>query len=117
MDNPKWIIFFVKNGSTYGKDSESIHYEGLCPSAALDDILLMNEVQFAETLSMLTENQKRVLAAIAAEVRVKRVNTAEFLVKYKLPTASAVNVETRGLKGVSSGRANIFRSYFDMGLK
>jgi hypothetical protein len=50
----------------------------------------MNEVQFAETLSMLTENQKRVLAA---------------------------NVETRGLKGVSSGRANIFRSYFDMGLK
>ena len=67
-----------------------MHYEGLCPSAALDDILLMNEAQFAETLSMLTENQKRVLAA---------------------------NVETRGLKRVSSGRANIFRSYFDMGLK
>ena len=66
-------------------------------SAALDDILLMNEVQFAETLSMLTENQKRVLAAIAAEVRVKRVNTAEFLGKYKLPTASAVNAALRKL--------------------
>ena len=66
-------------------------------SAALDDILLMNEVQFAVTLSMLTENQKRVLAAIAAEVRVKRVNTAEFLGKYKLPTASAVNAALRKL--------------------
>lgn len=46
---------------------------------------------------MLTENQKRVLAAIAAEVRVKRVNTAEFLGKYKLPTASAVNAALRKL--------------------
>ncbi len=33
------------------------------------------------------------------------------------PAASAANVETRGLKGVSSGRANIFRSYFNMGLR
>ncbi len=34
---------------------------------ALDDILMMNEVQFSEIFSTLSENQKRVLAAIAAE--------------------------------------------------
>lgn len=64
---------------------------------ALDDILMMNEVQFAEIFSTLSENQKRVLAAIAAEEPVKGVNTADFIEKYHLHTASTVNAAIRKL--------------------
>lgn len=64
---------------------------------ALDDILLMNEVQFAEILSGISENQKRVLAAIAAEEPVAGVNTADFVERHCLRTASTVNAAIRKL--------------------
>ncbi len=65
---------------------------------AIDNILLMNEVQFAEQMSSLTENQKRVLAAIAKERHVRKVNTADFIGRYQLSTASVVNAAIRRLQ-------------------
>ncbi len=64
---------------------------------SIDSILLMNEVQFAELMSGLTENQKRVLAAIASEVRIRKVNTADFINRHKLSTPSVVNAAIRKL--------------------
>lgn len=64
---------------------------------SLDNILLMNEVQFAEQMSGLTENQKRVLAAIAKEAHVRKVNTSAFINRYQLSTASVVNAAIRKL--------------------
>ena len=64
---------------------------------SIDNILLMNEVQFAEQMSSLTENQKRVLAAIAKEAHVRKVNTSAFIGCYQLSTASVVNAAIRKL--------------------
>lgn len=64
---------------------------------SIDNILLMNEVQFAELMSSLTENQKRVLSAIANEARVRNVNTSAFINRYQLSTASVVNAAIRKL--------------------
>ena len=64
---------------------------------SIDNILLMNEVQFAELMSGLTENQKRVLAAIAKEAHVRKVNTSAFINRYQLSTASVVNAAIRKL--------------------
>ena len=64
---------------------------------SIDNILLMNEVQFAELMSGLTENQKRVLSAIANEARVRNVNTSAFINRYQLSTASVVNAAIRKL--------------------
>ncbi len=66
-------------------------------SKSIDNILLMNEVQFAEQMSGLTENQKRVLAAIAKEAHVRKVNTSAFINRYQLSTASVVNAAIRKL--------------------
>ena len=55
------------------------------------------EVQFAELMSSLTENQKRVLSAIANEARVRNVNTSAFINRYQLSTASVVNAAIRKL--------------------
>ena len=64
---------------------------------SIDNILLMNEVQFAELMSSLTENQKRVLSAIANEAHVRNVNTSAFINRYQLSTASVVNAAIRKL--------------------
>ncbi len=64
---------------------------------SIDNILLMNEVQFAEQMSGLTENQKRVLAAIAKEGHVCKINTSAFINRYQLSTASVVNAAIRKL--------------------
>jgi len=64
---------------------------------SIDNILLMNEVQFAEQMSGLTENQKRVLAAIAKEGHVRKINTSAFINRYQLSTASVVNAAIRKL--------------------
>ena len=86
---------------TFNEAFASVTNGGECTtqtiSDALDDILMMNEVQFAEIFSTLSENQKRVLAAIASEEPVKSVNTSDFIGKYHLHTASTVNAAIRKL--------------------
>lgn len=86
---------------TFNEAFASVERGGECSidviSDSIDSILLMNEVQFAELMSGLTENQKRVLAAIASEVRIRKVNTADFISRHKLSTASVVNAAIRKL--------------------
>lgn len=86
---------------TFNEAFASIDRGGKCSMdvvrKSIDNILLMNEVQFAEQMSSLTENQKRVLAAIAKEDRVRKVNTSAFINRYQLSTASVVNAAIRKL--------------------
>ena len=86
---------------TFNEAFASVERGGECSmdviAGSIDSILMMNEVQFAELMSGLTENQKRVLAAIASEVRIRKVNTADFISRYKLSTASVVNAALRKL--------------------
>lgn len=86
---------------TFNEAFASIDRGGECSMdvvrKSIDNILLMNEVQFAEQMSSLTENQKRVLAAIAKEDRVRKVNTSAFINRYQLSTASVVNAAIRKL--------------------
>ncbi len=86
---------------TFNEAFASIDRGGECSMdlvrKSIDNILLMNEVQFAEQMSNLTENQKRVLAAIAKEERVRKVNTSAFINCYQLSTASVVNTAIRKL--------------------
>lgn len=86
---------------TFNEAFASIDRGGECSMdlvrKSIDNILLMNEIQFAEQMSNLTENQKRVLAAIAKEERVRKVNTSAFINRYQLSTASVVNTAIRKL--------------------
>ena len=86
---------------TFNEAFASVERGGECSmdviAGSIDSILMMNEVQFAELMSGLTENQKRVLAAIASEVRIRKVNTADFISRHKLSTASVVNAAIRKL--------------------
>lgn len=86
---------------TFNEAFASVERGGECSmdviAGSIDSILMMNEVQFAELMSGLTENQKRVLAAIASEVRIRKVNTADFIGRHKLSTASVVNAALRKL--------------------
>lgn len=86
---------------TFNEAFASVERGGECSmdviTGSIDSILMMNEVQFAELMSGLTENQKRVLAAIASEVRIRKVNTADFISRHQLSTASVVNAALRKL--------------------
>lgn len=86
---------------TFNEAFASVERGGECSmdviAGSIDSILMMNEVQFAELMSGLTENQKRVLAAIASEVRIRKVNTADFISRHQLSTASVVNAALRKL--------------------
>lgn len=86
---------------TFNEAFASVERGGECSmdviAGSIDSILMMNEVQFAELMSGLTENQKRVLAAIASEVRIRKVNTADFISRHQLSTASVVNAAIRKL--------------------
>lgn len=86
---------------TFNEAFASVERGGECSmdviAGSIDSILMMNEVQFAELMSGLTENQKRVLAAIASEVRIRKVNTSDFISRHQLSTASVVNAALRKL--------------------
>ena len=58
---------------------------------------MRKRVQSAEPRPSRTENQKRVLSAIANEAHVRNVNTSAFINRYQLSTASVVNAAIRKL--------------------
>ena len=86
---------------TFNESFASVERGGECSmdviTGSIESILMMNEVQFAELMSGLTENQKRVLAAIASEGRIRKVNTVDFISRHKLSTPSVVNAAIRKL--------------------
>ena len=86
---------------TFNESFASVERSGECSmdviTGSIESILMMNEVQFAELMSGLTENQKRVLAAIASEGRIRKVNTVDFISRHKLSTPSVVNAAIRKL--------------------
>lgn len=64
---------------------------------AIHNIVLSQEVQYKEILSMVPPKQKQVLQAIAKEGRANGITSAQFIRKYQLPSASSIQSAVKGL--------------------
>lgn len=65
--------------------------------AAIDEMVGLNDSFFRYTLSNISEPQKALLYAIAAEGKAKAITSAAFIKKHKLSTASSVQAATKKL--------------------
>lgn len=66
-------------------------------SEAMHNVVMSQEVQYKELLSMIPPKQKLVLQAIACEGRASGVTSAQFIRKYNLPSASSIQSAVKGL--------------------
>lgn len=73
----------------------------LCPkekvTEAINNVVLSQEVQYKEILSMVPPKQKQVLQAIAKEGCANGITSAQFIRKYQLPSASSIQSAVKGL--------------------
>ncbi len=73
----------------------------LCPKEkvpeAINNVVLSQEVQYKEILSMVPPKQKQVLQAIAKEGCANGITSAQFIRKYQLPSASSIQSAVKGL--------------------
>lgn len=76
-------------------------FDGRCTEKyvpeAIHNIVLSQEVQYKEILSMIPPKQKQVLQAIAKEGRASGITSAQFIRKYQLPSASSIQSAVKGL--------------------
>lgn len=64
---------------------------------AMHNVVMTQEVQYKELLSLIPPKQKLVLQAIACEGRAAGVTSAQFIRKYHLPSASSIQSAIKGL--------------------
>lgn len=64
---------------------------------ALENIVMSQEAQYKELMSLIPPKQKQVLQAIAREGRASNVTSAQFIRKYQLPSASSIQSAIKGL--------------------
>ncbi len=75
--------------------------KGMCPESfleiALQNIILLQEQQYKDTLTLFSAKQKMLLLAIAQEGTAREVTSAAFIAKYGLSSASSVQASLKGL--------------------
>ena len=75
---------------------------GDCPqeflNVALQNIILMQEQQYKDMLTMFSSKQKMLLLAIAQEGVAREVTSGAFVAKYGLSSPSSVQSSLKGLK-------------------
>lgn len=64
---------------------------------ALENIVMSQEAQYKELMSLIPPKQKLVLQAIAREGKANNVTSAQFIRKYQLPSASSIQSAIKGL--------------------
>lgn len=64
---------------------------------AMQNVVMSQEVQYKELLSLVPPKQKQVLQAIAREGRATGITSAQFIRKYQLPSASSIQSAVKGL--------------------
>lgn len=64
---------------------------------AINNVVISQEAQYKEILSMIPPKQKQVLQAIAREGRARGITSAQFIRKYQLPSASSIQSAVKGL--------------------
>ena len=64
---------------------------------ALENVVMSQEMQYKEIMSMIPPKQKQVLQAIAREGRATGITSAAFVRRYQLPSASSIQSAVKGL--------------------
>lgn len=80
---------------------------------AMYNVVMTQEVQYKELLSLIPPKQKLVLQAIACEGRASGVTSAQFIRKYHLPSASSIQSAIKGLveKDILTAEDGTYRVY------
>jgi len=89
-----WYIQSILN-RLYGYNIKQITTEIV--ENAIQEIILENEFIFQNYLSLLTNNQAKIIKAIAKEESVSAVNSNKFISKHNLKAASSVNTALKTL--------------------
>lgn len=75
--------------------------KGVCPDSffdtALENIILLQEQQYKDILTMFSAKQKALLFAIAQEGTAREITSAAFISKHGLSSASSVQASLKGL--------------------
>ena len=90
-----WYIQFVLN-RLYSQQMKEITIQDVDAICTL--ILQENEFMYQNYLALLTENQAKLVKAIAKEGSVTAVNSSSFISKHKLKAASSVNTALKTLR-------------------
>lgn len=64
---------------------------------ALQNVVMSQEMQYKELMSLIPPKQKQVLQAIGREGRASNATSAQFIKKYQLPSASSIQSAIKGL--------------------
>ncbi len=97
FDGTTWFVQMVMN-ELFALTPE----KGTCPEdfldVALQNIILVQEQQYRDMLTMFPAKQKKLLLAIAREGIAHEVTSGAFVAKYGLSSASSVQASLKGLK-------------------
>lgn len=80
---------------------------------ALENVVMSQEAQYKELMTLIPPKQKLVLQAIAREGRANNVTSAQFIRKYQLPSASSIQSAIKGLmeKEILTQEEGCYRVY------
>ena len=96
FDGVTWYVQMVMN-ELFALTSYGEH----CPQdrvqEAIDNVILAQESQYKELLSLIPPKQKQVLQAVAREGRASGITSAAFIRRYQLPSASSIQSAVKGL--------------------
>lgn len=91
-----WFVQMIMN-ELYANTAIGEHCTEDVLSEAINNVVLSQEVQYKEILSMIPPKQKQVLQAIAREGSASGITSAQFIRKYQLPSASSIQSAVKGL--------------------
>ena len=94
IDGQTWYVQKILN-RLYRYPKQELSIESV--NQAIDMIIAEQEITYQNYYNLLTENQARLMKAVAEEGIVKRPTAIEFMMKYQLPTASSISVALKSL--------------------
>lgn len=112
FDGVSWFVQMVMN-ELFALTPSGEHCTGKDVPEAIKNVVLSQEVQYKEILSMIPPKQKQVLQAIAREGRASGITSAMFIRKYQLPSASSIQSAVKGLmeKEILTQEEGCYRIY------
>lgn len=116
FDGVTWFVQMVMNELFANTQPGECCAEKDVPEA-INAVVLSQEVQYREIMSMIPPKQKQVLQAIAREGQASGITSSQFIRKYQLPSASSIQSAVKGLieKEIltqEEGRYSIYDYFF-----
>lgn len=112
FDGVTWFVQMLMNElfslTAYGETCGPDRVE-----EALQNVVMSQEVQYKELMSLIPPKQKLVLQAVAREGKACNVTSAQFIRKYQLPSASSIQSAIKGLveKEILTQEDGFYRIY------